>query len=567
MENINYTINKYIGERQEEFNQEIDKGDNILFSSMCGTGKSSANKAYAEHAKKQGKRVATILPTRVLLENLKREEGVNGKDTSHIGRGNEFAKGNQNTNVVVTVWNTIKSFDKDFDIIFIDEAHLLAGQAELRKKIIGFLLSLKCQVVLLSGTPEIIEHLPNFRRINFIRKHEPIKRFKLIEKKHRFSARKESINLIKNRNKKSLLLIRINNKEDIDSIFEHYKNSGINIVKIYSGSENIVSAEQDKILSEEARKGNILHDVDVILATSIIDVGISLNVKRDVDGFMFGNKFMPNAIDTVQFFDRVRSNSDHTMQLTVIGTFGDSDVPKGYSLEEPLHELVCAKMDILYGIYSQLDFEHYIGVLGYYNIQLDIHEIQGAEADNAKHGTQSRRLKKIVSNLTNYDEEWDVIETKLDDRMLIDWKPWFNGSENLSKDRTSEVNRVIEYIHDAIECNIHPSLFIGKRFESKRFESLKDLKQLSYDKQRDNEQFIEFLKDFLKGLEVPNHRIDVSVLEMFDSSQREAIKVLARYVYSRIKYNQVKVVKLKPLKKVQKEFIPILDSVKLALAS
>ena len=70
-------------------------------------------------------------------------------------------------------------------------------------------------------------------------------------------------------------------------------------------------------------------------------------------------------------------------------------------------------------------------------------------------------MKKIVSNLTNYDEEWDVIETKLDDRMLIDWKPWFNGSENLSKDRTSEVNRVIEYIHDAIECNIYTRVYLS----------------------------------------------------------------------------------------------------------
>ena len=514
---MQFTINQYISEVQNELTALLDNEDNLLIVSPTDSGKTYS---IIDYANKTNKRVAFLMPTQNLVNNLQE------KYTICAGYGRQWAKDNQHQRFVCTTFDSYSYFDKEFDIVIIDEAHTIGGHGNFRTEALAPLLDINQKKVLLTGTPEIIEYLKGYKRVEFMRKTAP-KYANIIESTA--SAKSTAFELIKNRDKKKLLIVRINNKTTIDEIYEAFKND-MNIVKLYSDSEAVLYAEQDKATIDLLKKGIVPMEVDVILCTSILDAGISLEVNRDVDCWALSDKHMPNAIDVVQLYARVRTSSNYKMQLNIVGNYGKQEIPNGYTLYEKDSSLCAQQMNLFYKTYRSLDAENYINLLAKYGIRCE-EKLQRIQ--NIKDAEYTCKLKpfKIATNLQNFPAEHKKIEDRLKDKGLENCINYFTGDKNIKPTLSSAVVRIIESINLAIDKNIHPCFFMDESFKALRLKNL----ITATDEFNTSDNFRAVMLELLRGLELKEggkHKMNLEQYKRLSEPQKDAVKCVSNLLYS-----------------------------------
>ena len=508
-------IKNYLSEELELLGKLLNKGEDTLLVSPTDSGKTRAIISYAKQNPQR--RIAILCPTQALVDNLKQDCDI------PAGYGKKWAQNTQFFNLIVTTYDSIQFFEENrFDAIFIDEAHYLAQAGIYRAKALEYMMKLECQKVLVTATPNVIERLEGFNRIEFI-KETKSKEIKI------YNQRDNEINiaatLIKNRNPENLLIIRINNKEILDAIHERYPD--LVVTKIYSDKEQVIIQGQDEEAFKNIKKGIISKSTQVVLTTSIMDCGISLEVNRDADCYAISYGNVINPIDAVQLSARVRSNSKFKMSLSIIGHFGDySAVP--FPIDQVKGKQRFELMATEYDMLSKLFIFDYIGLLNSYNITVDERKpLTNLVRFNGKSGRSSLSIAKNFGASSRYSE----IEDLAKNYGYSDWLEIIKGNLSEGHKENTEYVRIFSELIEAIEYGIHFKFFVKDKYYR---DVLTKLKYCLDNYWKDNsKEFKEFIDLLIAGYRSNEKTVSLSIKLFPDltAQEKDAAKQLARLVF------------------------------------
>jgi len=159
-------IKNYLSEKLELLSELLNKGEDTLLVSPTDSGKTRAIISYAKQNPQR--RIAVLCPTQALVDNLKQDCDM------PAGYGKKWAQNTQFFNLLVTTYDSIQFFEENrFDAIFIDEAHYLAQAGIYRVKALEYMMGLECQKILVTATPNVIERLEGFTRVEFVKETKP----------------------------------------------------------------------------------------------------------------------------------------------------------------------------------------------------------------------------------------------------------------------------------------------------------------------------------------------------------------------------------------------------------
>ena len=113
---MRYIIDEWVGEKQPEITNLINKGGNLLLVAPTGSGKTYTAIEYSkQHPNKQ---IAFLVPTRSLVDNLQEQN----KDLP-CGYGAEWLSYHKRERFIISTYDSIRLLE-NIDVLFIDEAHL-----------------------------------------------------------------------------------------------------------------------------------------------------------------------------------------------------------------------------------------------------------------------------------------------------------------------------------------------------------------------------------------------------------------------------------------------------------
>jgi hypothetical protein len=466
-------IEKYVSEVHSELSEFIEKNNKILIESPTESGKSTFIKRYIKA--NPDKHIIFAAPTQILVDNLGDNESI------RCGYGKEFLSLTNEKESIITTWDSLGSgiYKKNIPyIVFIDEAHLIPAQADFRR-ITKLLLELKCKTIFVTGTPEVIDKLPEFEKVTITSKSRKKRNYKIIKTKNKPLTTIK--NIIKNRNKKNLTILRINNKAYLQQIQDENKNN-LSVAMYYSTNKEsgFTIDELEEIQGSELTKkikiGIIPKEVDLLLATSIIDTGLTLKVHREVDLHSISNKTdrMPNAIDSCQLPYRVRSGQG-VINYFIYGNFGDEQI-EDKNID---YNSTKTKLDVMssyYKRYAEIGELEYIGILEYYGCFLD------TISDEKKIKTislSSVRPIVIANNLNSFPIPYSKLEKACQINNTIDWLETLKPSKNLTSSNSTKAIVVCNLMIEAVLNQIHFNLFMqNNKFFDKKLKNLLQVKSL-----------------------------------------------------------------------------------------
>ncbi|MDC0120122.1 DEAD/DEAH box helicase family protein [Flavobacteriaceae bacterium] len=508
-------IKNYLSEKLELLSELLNKGEDTLIVSPTDSGKTRAIITYAKQNPQR--RIAVLCPTQALVDNLKQDCDM------PAGYGKKWAQNTQFFHLLVTTYDSIQFFEENrFDAIFIDEAHYLAQAGIYRVKALEYMMELDCQKILVTATPNVIERLEGFTRVEFV-KETKRKEIKI------YNQRDNEINiaatLIKNRNPENLLMLRINNKEILDGIHEKYPD--LVITKIYSDKEQVIIQGQDEEAFKNIKKGVISKSTQVVLTTSIMDCGISLEVNRDVDCYAISYGNVINPIDAVQLSARVRSNSEFRMHLSIIGHFDDYSTvtfPINQVKGKQRFELMATEYDML----SKLFIYYYIELLNSYNITVDEKKpLVNLVRFNGKNGRSSISIAKNFGASSKYPEIVDLAKNY----GYSDWLEVIKGDQSEGYKENTEYVRIFSELIEAIEYGISFKFFIKDKYYR---DTLTKLKYCVDNYWKDNSrEFKEFIDLLIAGYRGNEKKVSIS-LKLFSelaTQEKDAGKQLAKLMF------------------------------------
>ena len=384
------------------------------------------------------------------------------------------------------------------------------------------MMGLECQKVLVTATPNVIERLEDFNRVEFVKETNP-KEIKI------YNQRDNEINiaatLIKNRNPENLLMLRINNKEILDGIHERYPD--LVITKIYSDKEQVIIQGQDEEAFKNIKKGVISKSTQVVLTTSIMDCGISLEVNRDVDCYAISYGTVINPIDAVQLSARVRSNSEFKMSLSIIGHFDDYSTvtfPINQVKGKQRFELMATEYEML----SKLFIYDYIELLNSYNITVDEKKpLANLVRFNGKSGRSSISIAKNFGTSSKYPE----IEDLAKNYGYSNWLEVIKGDLSEGYKENTEYVRIFTELIEAIEYGISFKFFVKDKYYR---DVLTKLKYCVDNYWRDNsKEFKEFIDLLIAGYKSNEKKVSIS-LKLFSgltTQEKDVVKQLANLMF------------------------------------
>jgi len=475
--NNTLVVDSYIGEsHQEQFNEFCNRDfKTLLLSGDTGIGKTIAIINYAKQH--PNLKISLLCPMQTLVNNLALYSDV------ACGYGEAFYRQHRDTNFVVTTYDTGLMF-KDRDLEVIDESHLLPSHSDFREVIIR-LLSRDTKKIFLTATPEIIIDLPYFSNQDSMIAFDSNKGVKDVKI---LNTRKRSKTIIAeiiegSKDAKETILIRVNSKDVILDAVAHYHNTfeGRKIGYLYSSnseeSKYLTEYQSEETLSN-LKKG-VIKGLDVVLVTSILDVGITLDVDRNIQAYSVSNdnRKMPHPIDAgVQIIDRIRKGSEFTMSLSIIGSFGNYEdlrtpIPNYSSINQ-----TCKLMSTNYEQLSNLREQDYLALLSKYKLNPIVVESLGFDELQVSLSVSKTSEYTMMTNFTNYPAYSDVCNTLInkgnEEQIKI-----INGTKSINGDkediRSKKASRTLIY---CVDKNIHLSLVLNNnKYNNKAYNVLKNV--------------------------------------------------------------------------------------------
>ena len=457
-----YTIETRLGEYKKEVYSFIKtEVKEKLLVAPTGTGKTYTIIQFAKDNPEL--KLALLCPTQSLVKNI----GEDYKDVP-CGFGVDFLDYNRFTNFIVTTYDSIERL-QGMDYVFIDEGHQMASDGSYRK-VIAKILESDFKKVFISATPEIIEdYIPT--RLDF-KIHRPKQEVKIFSGKYNIKHIIRDI-ITNNKGINKTILIRINSKEVIEEVYESFKPIlKDRIARIYSDEKNVLYNNQNVDVIDNLKVGNI-SNVDVVLCTSIYDAGLSFKVDRDIQAYAVSNntQMMPNPVDMVQFLARVRENTGYKMDLTIIGQYGDYSIVKQDLTKYKSMNQLTDFMSSIYDNYRNINFEEYIGLLEYYNI--DVTEVTklGLKASKMTYSS-NQSYKDIADNFHNYTKEYNIIISNLDNDKQRYQIEYITGDKTIGGGSSTRVQRVFNHYDYASKNKIPFRCFNNKTYSIDTFNML-----------------------------------------------------------------------------------------------
>lgn len=461
-------IQKYVTEVFEELSNFINDNQKILIEAPTESGKSTFVKKFIEN--NPDKHIIFAMPTRILVSNLGNE------GTIKSGYGNDFLCYTEEKESIITTYDSLDSdvFKKNEpDIVFIDEAHLLAGHGDFRR-IIETILSLKCKVVLISGTPEVIELIEGYQKITITSKSRVFRDCTICEVKDQpyITAK----NIINEPKENILKIIRLNSKSIIQDLYDEFSPFLKCAIYYSTNKENVHTNDelfdiQGRELTEKIKIGIIPKEIDVLFTTSIIDSGLTLKVSRETDIHVISNdnKKLPNAVDVCQIAYRVRSD-DGTSNLYIYGNFGSSEIEDNLPKTKNISNLI-RYMANCYDDYRDLYEDLYQGVLEKYGIRSHIKRLK-------------KTTTKSFSRVSDYDiannlESFPYLHLLLKSR-CSKWN--FNKlkpTHTICGKKLAKATNICNLLLDADKNHISFEIFLkDNRLYSKKLNALTSIKKM-----------------------------------------------------------------------------------------
>lgn len=302
-------IDNYVSEALKDVLDYSDKHKKIIVKAETGTGKTTS---FLKHFKelRPHKRCLIVAPLTAIVNQTASEYkeiiGLTGKSSTETHR-----KAFSNIIVVSTIEQAVKHLKNGnfFEYLIIDEVHnlIIANGYKLKaiKELTELMEKSNSQIIGLTGTPIEIFKLLNYKLINIQkRKHPPVEVIKRNDNRAPYKIILQHLSKIKGK-----AIFRVNSKATLKSIYKdlakHYKKK--EIVLLYS-AEHI---KNSTLFNELTQQRRFKDEIKIILTTSIIDEGISIEQKGFTDVVFIETQYNPNPEPAKQFFARFRNKDEH----------------------------------------------------------------------------------------------------------------------------------------------------------------------------------------------------------------------------------------------------------------
>lgn len=560
---IELKIHKYITENNNEIAKQIlfdtlDKKQKILLISPMKTGKTTFIMKYLSNILRESKiQLIFVTPVKSLMNDIKNKYP---KVIKCNGSVKEITLNNdipilttpESMHKVITA---CEEENKDFFIVY-DEIHQVVINANFREKLKNPLLyySNKLCIGLLgmTATAEPLENIDFDKRFKlaaeekFIQANETkiIKDFtKNIDNMLNF------IKYMKKLNNDKLVIARINNKDDIKLIKGKLDNS---IAWYRSKDENKESNDYINNMEslEDALSGQDLRGIDYILCTSLIDVGVEIQLEEKpiVIDFLDINS---TIIDDIQFVGRFRQGIEQLYLVGKLNNLEPNTKPLNFKKEynkqlEETKDFIKASNKIKDRIIGDITKD----VIGLKNILNENNEII-YEVD--EYSLMQSTFKQYI----NFYLQTDVYL-----KLFLEKHPTFNSDEIVSlsydsleitksdelkqekekikndiKDREKEFLKEVKLLN--LDDKLLKLILNYNLIENKDLWKIKDYEYLCNTWKHDNlEEYrkrYDGVLDVLKGTKIK--QIDILKIALTQKGVNELIKK-KRYINSNIYYNE-----------------------------
>lgn len=325
---IKIKIDNYITEKNNKIADEIlfevlDKKQKILLNSPMKTGKTTFTMNYLPSILMPSDvQEIFVTPIKSLMNDIKNKYPRTIKCNGNVSE----IKLNNNVPILTTpesIHKVIKACEdenKRFFIVY-DEIHQIIINAGFREKLKNPLLYYEHELCIgllgMTATPEPLENIDFDKRFEIVVKNKFVQANKTIILKNFTKNPDNMLNFIKymkNNNNNKLIIARINNKDDIKLIKPKLKNC---VAWYRSKNERKEDKEylSDMELMEDVLSGEDIKNIDYLLCTSLVDVGVEIQLKEKPIVIDFIDS-TSSIIDDIQFVGRFRQGIE---QLYLVG--------------------------------------------------------------------------------------------------------------------------------------------------------------------------------------------------------------------------------------------------------
>jgi hypothetical protein len=300
-----YKIDKFVSEQFEAILNEADKSKKVIVHAETGTGKTTA--IFKEFKKlRPESRCIILAPLTIIVNQLQKDHPNEAIFLTGASSHLEHLEALKSSIVVATYEQGIKHIkDNCFDYIFVDEVHQFLTANSYKNKTISEATQnlIGKKIIGLTGTPQQIFNNLGFKLISLTRSNQTKPVIKL--RYWNIAPFKIIINHL--RNVKGKVLFKLDEKTTIDDIKTELLATGF-----YSENEILVLSSTKKIKNSKDYKGlannrSFRNDVKIVLTTSIINEGLSIEQIGFTDIVFIETSFNPRPEPIKQFFARFRN--------------------------------------------------------------------------------------------------------------------------------------------------------------------------------------------------------------------------------------------------------------------
>ncbi|MGO3689347.1 MAG: DEAD/DEAH box helicase family protein [Psychroflexus halocasei] len=305
------TINKYVAEVLPDVIDYTEKHKKVIMRADTGKGKTTAI-AREFHKHRPNARVLVLEPLLIIIEQNRKEyedraiflDGNSVKDKSLRDAADYESL------VFATYKQGLKLLKKgsQFDFIIIDEVHQLLTANSFKSQEISDLTGTFYDTCLigLTGTPTNIFKQIGYKLIDVdVKKPEPVN----VEVRY-LNNKPYTIALNHLRNVKGKTLLRLNDVKGLEILKSQLVSSKLykknEILVLYSTKEN----KSSKDFKQLAHQRKFDENIRLVLTTSLIDEGLSINQENFTDVVFIEAEYSPRPEPIKQFFARFRNKDN-----------------------------------------------------------------------------------------------------------------------------------------------------------------------------------------------------------------------------------------------------------------
>jgi len=324
-----FIIDNYVSEKLKNVLNYVDQYKNVILRAETGKGKTTAFiRDFHKHRPKS--RLLILVPLTIISEQNKKEYQSKGIFLDGKSTPDDHKRAQNEKLVFATYEQGVKLLNvSKFDYIVIDEVHQLITANDFRK-VISELTQLlnNSKIIGLTGTPTAI-----FKNLGYKLLNVDVKNPKQTKVEIRFLNNKPfNIALSHIRQSKGKVLLRLNDIEAIEALKKQ-----LIAVKLLKSSEVLVlhSSKQikaSKDFKQLAHNRTFNDKIKLVLTTSLIDEGLSINQTGFTDIVFIETNYNPRPEAIKQFFARFRNEDPNRKNYLYLRTTNDQ-TPTRYNPE------------------------------------------------------------------------------------------------------------------------------------------------------------------------------------------------------------------------------------------